>query len=72
MVLIPTFESEMSGVLSKLLDEQFLPSVASSRRAPVGADDIPIRGVKVSKTSVTLIVIFYCIFVKQALREEQF
>ena len=28
MVLIPTFESEMSGVLSKLLDEQFLPSVA--------------------------------------------
>ena len=30
MVLIPTFESEMSGVLSKLLDEQFLPSVACS------------------------------------------
>ena len=30
MVLIPTFESEMSGVLSKLLDEQFLPSVASA------------------------------------------
>ena len=30
MVLIPTFASEMSGVLSKLLDEQFLPSVACS------------------------------------------
>ena len=28
MVLIPTFASEMSGVLSKLLDEQFLPLVA--------------------------------------------
>jgi len=28
MLLIPTFASEMSGVLSKLLDEQFLPLVA--------------------------------------------
>ena len=28
MVLILTFASEMSGVLSKLLDKQFLPSVA--------------------------------------------
>ncbi len=28
MVLIPTYTSEMSGVLSKLLDEQFLPLVA--------------------------------------------
>jgi len=27
MLLIPTFASEMSGVLSKLLDEQFLPLV---------------------------------------------
>jgi len=27
-VLIPTFESEMSGVLSKLLDEQFLPPIS--------------------------------------------
>ena len=27
MVLIPTYGSEMSGVLSKLLDEQFLPLV---------------------------------------------
>ena len=35
MVLIPTFESEMSGVLSKLLDEQFLPSVAGNLSEPV-------------------------------------
>ena len=31
MVLIPTYGSEMSGVLSKLLDEQFLPLVARIR-----------------------------------------
>lgn len=31
MLLIPTFASEMSGVLSKLLDEQFLPLVARVR-----------------------------------------
>ena len=31
MLLIPTFASEMSGVLSKLLDEQFLPLVAGVR-----------------------------------------
>ena len=31
MLLIPTFASEMSGVLSKLLDEQFLPLVACAR-----------------------------------------
>jgi len=31
MLLIPTFASEMSGVLSKLLDEQFLPLVARPR-----------------------------------------
>ena len=30
MLLIPTFASEMSGVLSKLLDKQFLPPVASA------------------------------------------
>ena len=29
MVLIPTYASEMSGVLSKLLDKQFFPLVAS-------------------------------------------